>query len=98
VNPYDYQILPKGLKMKLMKICDLVDPSDKKKRTYREINLSKNHNHSIAELVEISGGARLFVVRQSRDCDGTPLYSLSHDPWSLSNWIHGFSEDVIKSV
>ena len=45
-------------------------------KTYREINNAKNHSIDIGALVEIDCGARLFVLKHGRDCDGTPLYSI----------------------
>lgn len=51
--------------------------------------MEKKHNIELGTLVEIScddslcdeedqhNGLRLFVVQHTRDCDGTPLYSLS---------------------
>jgi hypothetical protein len=52
--------------------------------------LALKHNVPIGSLVEITyeskyaeahervKGLRLFVVKHSRDCDGSPLYALSH--------------------
>lgn len=54
--------------------------------TVKENNLLKEHGIAIGALVEVHGdsndeesanGLRLFVVEHARDCDGTPLYSLS---------------------
>lgn len=53
-------------------------PSNIPGKTIKEVNLEKNHNIPIGALVEIkSNGVRMFVVKHTRDCDGTPLYSLS---------------------
>ena len=58
-------------------------------RTIKENNLDKPHNIPIGTLVEVkydewcgNGAclkvhARLWVVKHTRDCDGTPLYTLS---------------------
>jgi hypothetical protein len=59
-------------------------------RTIKEHNMDLKHNIPLGTLVEIvapdsdyeteeymRNGLRLFVVRHDRDCDGTPLYSLS---------------------
>lgn len=54
-------------------------------KTVRENNLAKTHVIPLGSLVEINldyneeHGCRLFVVEHSRDCDGTPLYTLSHN-------------------
>jgi hypothetical protein len=69
--------------MPLVNIADLRDPETGK--TYRELNLAKQHNIPTGSLVEIIadteedrvGGVRLFVAWQGRDCDGTPLYWLT---------------------
>lgn len=44
------------------------------------------HSIPLLTLVQIQGGVKdgicLFVVNHSRDCDGSPLYDLSHD-WKI---------------
>lgn len=105
--------------MKLINIADLKNPETEK--TYREENNLKNHNIPLGSLVEIDfddsylespkKGLRLFVVGHDRDCDGTPLYSLSFDKnwkpdmfgeqfkmfarWSIDS---GYSEDNLRVV
>jgi hypothetical protein len=61
-------------------------------KTDEERNMEKRHNIPIGSLVEVKLGewhgegacektiARLWVVAHDRDCDGTPLYSLCHEP------------------
>lgn len=76
--------------MKLINIADIKNPETGK--TFREENESKVHNIPIGALVEVDfddscsdrplKGLRLFVVAHNRDCDGTPLYSLSFN----KNW------------
>ena len=68
-------------------IHDLTNPETG--NTYKEDNLKKRHNIPVGSLVEVKfddfspGGfswkvhARMWVVRHDRDCDGTPLYTLS---------------------
>lgn len=69
-----------------MQVSDLTNP--KTGKTYKEENLEKKHNIELGTLVEVDfddpdkKGLRLFVVRHDRDCDGTPLYSLSFN----KNW------------
>lgn len=70
-------------------VADIVEPNGK---TVRENNRSIPHELPIGALVEITTdcpigqfgseyrGVRLFVVGHNRDCDGSPLYSLSFDP------------------
>jgi hypothetical protein len=75
--------------------------------TTEQNNLNKKHNIKIGSLVELENGVRLFIVKCSRDCDGTPLYYLCHDPedtlqrhpgFSNLNWIGGYSEDSLKVI
>jgi hypothetical protein len=66
-------------------IADLKNPETGK--TYRQENNEKKHKIPLGTLVEVDfespkKGLRLFVVRHDRDCDGTPLYSLSFN----KNW------------
>lgn len=57
-------------------------------KTYKQENLGKKHQIPIGSLVEVKYDAwygaacekvhaRLWVVAHTRDCDGTPLYTLS---------------------
>jgi hypothetical protein len=55
----------------------------------------------------LEDGARLFVVYLHRDCDGTPLYSLSHDKddtekissvFANPSWSCGHSEYSLELV
>ena len=59
-------------------------------KTIKETNLQKQHSIALGSLVEIKSddysdcspvdqhsGLRLFITEHTRDCDGTPLYSLS---------------------
>jgi len=67
-------------------VADIVEENGK---TIRENNLEKAHDIPIGTLVEVKYDewhgdgacekvhARLWVVSHDRDCDGTPLYSLS---------------------
>ncbi len=89
----------------------LVTPRGK---TIKEENQAIQHNISIGTLVEVkwdrwfSGGAcwkvhaRLWVVAHRRDCDGTPLYSVSS--WNASKFAmrgrayHGFGEESLIPV
>ena len=53
----------------------LIEPNGK---TIKGNNLAREHAIAIGQLVEVRDtGVRLYVVRHDRDCDGTPLYSLS---------------------
>jgi hypothetical protein len=84
-------------------------------KTIRENNLERKHNIPIGTLVEVKYElwhgdgccekvhARLWVVMHGRDCDGTPLYSLSewHDPefaQSIRRMRGGFSEESLTIV
>jgi hypothetical protein len=69
-------------------VANIVEANGK---TVRENNKAIPHALPIGALVEITtdcpigefgtiyNGVRLFVVKHDRDCDGTPLYSLSFD-------------------
>lgn len=63
-------------------------------RTYREVNNATHHAIPVGALVELDGGGRAFVVRHTRDCDGTPLYSLS----LLGKVDHGYGEDSLTVI
>jgi len=63
----------------IVNVADLPDPGDSEGRTYRELNNAKVHKFAPEDLVQLDNGCRLFVVEQTRDCDGTPLYTLSPD-------------------
>ena len=64
-------------------------PSDVPGLSWKEKNLRKEHNIPIGTLVEVDekendndidynhGGIRAFIAAHTRDCDGTPLYTLS---------------------
>ena len=88
-------------------VADLIDQNDPQGRTYREVNNATKHSYSVGQLVEISDGVRMFVAKQTRDCDGTPLYCLtpikgdySQDYEGLANrnWMNGICEDNMKLV
>jgi hypothetical protein len=88
-------------------IADLKDPDDPQGRSYREVNREKTHKFNIGQLVELENGVRMFVVKQTRDCDQTPLYSLSPDKddteqqrenFANYGWHNGYSEEGMKAV
>lgn len=61
--------------MTIRLVHDIVEANGK---TIRENNLEKIHNIPIGALVECTTtGIRAFVAQHMRDCDGTPLYSLT---------------------
>ena len=86
--------------MEFINIADIKNP--KTGKTYREENLEKTHNIPIGALVEVEidddyldepkHGLRLFVVSHDRDCDGSPLYSLSFN----KNWKEKSSQYIPK--
>jgi len=71
--------------MNAINFSDIVEENG---RTIRENNNELQHNIPIGSLVEVQYDewygegacqkvhARLYVVKHTRDCDGTPLYSL----------------------
>lgn len=94
------------IKTPVMMIHDLV-ASKKTGETYRELNAKKKHNIPIGSLVELDTGARLFVVYHGRDCDRTPLYSLSarkddivqeRPGFGNRGWLNGYPEHSLKII
>jgi hypothetical protein len=111
--------------LELINIADLTNPETGK--TWREENLVQVHQYPVGSLVEIChtideystredqirNGLRLHVVAQTRDCDGTPLYSLGimgdnegdlaileSDTWPLNvlEMFHGYGEEQLKLI
>jgi len=100
------------LSQKFIVIHDLVNSETG--LTYKEENLKKPHNIPIGTLVEVrwdewfGGGAcwkvhaRLWIVAHRRDCDGTPIYSVSR--WSnpisyaMKGAHHGFGEESLLPI
>ncbi len=86
----------------LINIADLKDFDDPQGRTYREVNNAKEHKYKDGDLVEIENGVRMLIGKQTRDCDGTPLYSLTPDlPEDHPNELimaHGYSESGMKLI
>lgn len=88
-------------------IQNIADLDSGNGQTYREINNETEHEFKVGQLVEINYGVRLFVAKQSRDCDGTPLYCLTPikgdyhqriEGFANHNWLNGYSGDDLKSV
>lgn len=88
-----------------IKMADVEAPGTGK--TYRQINMEKQHAIPVGTLIELDTGVRLFVVHQYRDCDGEPLYCLSvdkddtiqHDPSFFNHrWLSGYQEDCLEVV
>jgi len=79
----------------MINVSDLKDPEDTLGRTYREINNATEHKLKLGQLVEVEGnGIRLFITKLSRDCDGTPLYSIG----TSQSLLHGYSEQYLKAI
>ena len=87
-----------------MNIADLADPNAEQGRTYRQVNHALVHKHELGALVELSTGVRLFIAKQTRDCDGTPLYILTYEnpehtyPLTASFMLYGVPDADIKSI
>ena len=84
-------------------IADLEDPRDKWHRTFRQVNAAQSHQIPIGALVEeTSTGIRLFVAEHTRDCDKTPLYSLSayQDSEEQAHYpmYYGYSDECLMIV
>lgn len=73
------------MSIKFINVADL--PSDIPGKTWREKNAETRHGISIGDLVEIiDTGARMFVIKHTRDCDQTPLYVLHPDIEEYNEW------------
>ena len=97
--------------MGIVMIHDLVNPETGK--TYKQENMEIQHQIPIGSLVEVEFSrwfgdgclmrvhGRLWVTQHTRDCDGTPLYSISRwkEPFISSGdtW-HGFGEDALTVI
>ena len=81
----------------MKKFINIADLKATNNQTYRQQNEAKNHFFNIDQLVEIESGARLFIAKQTRDCDGTPLYSLTPEIDS-GVYIRGYPEEGMKAV
>lgn len=80
-------------------ICDLKDPDDPQGRSYREVNAATTHAIPVGALVELDNGARAFVVKHTRDCDQTPLYSLAINPNDCEFAMdHGYNKGSIRQI
>ncbi len=76
-------------------VADFKDPNDSLGRTYREVNNATDHKLKLGQLVEVEDdGIRLFITKLSRDCDGTPLYSLG----MRQSFTHGYTEECLKAI
>jgi hypothetical protein len=103
------------MKMKqAINVYELTNP--KTGKTWLQENAELKHNIPIGTLVELiddnSGvhqrnGVRLYVVAHDRDCDMTPLYSMSADKkdtvrqragFANSTWVHGWPEEALIVV
>ena len=90
--------------------ADCINP--KTGNTFREDNFQKTHKIPVGSLVEIikdeeygtdddpNIGCRLRVILQTRDCDGTPLYSLGmFDPDREDRiFLNGYGEESLKII
>jgi hypothetical protein len=98
--------------MNFVMLHNLIEPNGK---TIKENNLEKQHTIPIGALVEVKFDtwfgegacwkvhARLWVVEHMRDCDGTPLYTLSR--WNdaafakqVRDYHHGFPEYMLTVI
>ncbi len=93
--------------MQVINVADLKNPETGK--TYRGENNLTPHNIPLGTLVEVDfddkylespkKGLRLFVVAHDRDCDGTPLYSLSFDKnWNLYMFGESFKQYAMCAI
>lgn len=89
-------------------IHDIVEENG---RTVRENNLDREHAIPLGTLVEIVpeddewaeeeyDGVRLYVVKHTRDCDGSPLYSLAPKRSETNGYMMhgGWTEKSLRPV
>ncbi len=66
----------------IIQVSEIVEANGK---TIKQNNLEAQHTILLGALVELNfendetNGLRLFIVAHLRDCDGSPLYAISHD-------------------
>jgi hypothetical protein len=93
--------------MNFVNIADLQDPNDLQGRSYRQVNYARKHIFEVGQLVELDDGVRLYIAKQSRDCDGTPLYCLTpkkndytieEKGFANHNWLNGIDEESLKLI
>jgi hypothetical protein len=76
----------------IIAIHDLINPETGK--SYKEDNLELVHKYNVGDLVEDKDTkVRLFVARQTRDCDGSLLYDLTIDLYKYYKEIEYKNED-----
>ena len=71
----------------MAKFIFMSDIVEKNGKTIKENNLEKKHKYPLNSLVELENGERLYIFKHTRDCDGSPLYSLGFK----------FNEEVLSS-
>jgi len=76
--------------VELHNVADMVNPESGK--TYREENNSLQHKIPVGSIVKVDDCFYARVFSHTRDCDGTPLYTLVrlHDG--------GYAEEQLKVV
>lgn len=84
--------------VEIVNVADLRDPQDPHGRSYRQVNALRTHAIPLGALVELDGGERLRVMKHTRDCDQTPLYSLGVADSSDWTWNHGYCDDSLTVV
>lgn len=92
----------------MTRIVMVHDLKEENGKTIKENNLERQHAIPLGALVEIGldgdtdwewNGCRLYVVKYSRDCDGSPLYVLGPKDADRDWMMHGgFSDDCLKVV
>lgn len=84
--------------VEIVNVADLRDPQNPQGRSYREVNASLAHAIPLGTLVELEGGERLRVMKHTRDCDQTPLYSLGVSDSNDWTWSHGYCDHSLTVV
>ncbi len=81
----------------MVRFIFMADIIEKNGKTIKENNLERKHKYSLNSLVELEDGERLYIFEHTRDCDGSPLYSLGFkfDEKAIS---HGHGEERLKET
>ena len=92
-----------GQHIQVLFLSDMIEENGK---TVKENNITIKHKIPIGTLVEVdcdylsSHKVRLYVKEHTRDCDGSPLYSIGFkgdsEPWIISGGYMESQENLVR--
>lgn len=96
----------------MIELVSIADIQEQNGKTVRQNNYARLHAIPIGVLVEIqiesddddyylqARGVRLYVILHTRDCDGSPMYSLGmrKDEINVGRMDHGWDEESLSIV